>query len=92
MRLLNAAMAANPILLVVGALATLGTALAVFGERTDEATEKQNKLKAEMESEKQTLETFDKAFNSQSEKIVKGYDRQIAILKSKSGTEEQVYK
>lgn len=92
MRVLNAVMKANPILLVVGALITLGGALAAFSDSTDEATEKQNKLKAELESQAQTQDVFEKAFTKAGDKINDNYTRQINVLKSKKGSEEEVYK
>jgi hypothetical protein len=91
MKALNLAMEANPVLFLVGALITLGTALAVFASNADDATEKQNKLKEAQEENKTFLETYDKAFNKAIDSTDDGYNRQIKLAKAKNDNSEQIY-
>ena len=90
MRVLNTVMAANPILLVVGALATLGGALAFFTENSDEATKQQQKQNEELERSKNFVKLTSDAFEKEQQNIVNGYNEQIRVLQSKKGTEKEV--
>ena len=91
-RALNAAMYANPIMLVVGALITLGGALAYFSSATDEATDKQNAINAAKEDGAKRDKVYSEAFQKVIDARQNGYNREIALAKAKGATDEEISK
>lgn len=89
---LNAAMEANPILFVVGALIALGGALAAFSSSADDATLKQNAINGAKEEGTKRDKVYTDAFNKVIEQRQNGYNREIALAKAKGATDEEISK
>jgi hypothetical protein len=90
MRILNATMKANPILLLVGLLITLGTALAAFTNRTDEAAEAQAKLNLAKEDAAKKEEIYNQVFQKYADKTDAQRNRELELLKAKGATEDMI--
>lgn len=85
MKVLNAAMSANPIMLIVGGITALVGALAIFGKSTESAEKSNEKLNA-------SLERQNKALELNASKIKKTAEIRRRVLELNGATEEELHK
>jgi len=95
MKVLNFIMKQNPILLIVSAVAALVAAFALLGNSEETEAEKQKRLTAARKKAEEQLER-EISLIKQKQKLGAGsvsqMENELAIMRSKGATEEQVYK
>ncbi len=84
-RILNAVMMANPIMLVVAAVAALAAGYAFLSNKSEEAAEKQKKLNEELQKGR---EEADKADNA---RMIAQRENDIALMKAQGAAAEELY-
>lgn len=87
---LNAVMAANPAVLLVGILVAAGVALAAFTNKTDKAAEAQKKLLEEEKLQMDYLDQYQKISTQGYDERIRDLQNELTVLKSKNVSQTEI--
>lgn len=88
----NAALLANPIVLIAAGIIAAGAAIYAFIKITGDAVEEEEKARVATMQLSQAIDYQSKAFESNSNANQKNNNHKIAMLKASGASEEQIYK
>jgi hypothetical protein len=95
----NAAMLANPYVLAAAAVVALVAAIVIYANSTDDAAMSEEEMKEAVDELTDSLEKQEKALDSNRAQLERRYnaqertiEREIALLKAKGATEEEIAK
>lgn len=91
-RALNAAMAANPVGLLVTVLATAAIALFAFTKNSNDAAESQKKLAEEANAAFEAIQKENEILNTPLQNRIKQTERELEQAKARRASSEEIYK
>lgn len=87
---LNAVMAANPVVLLIGGLIAAGAALVAFTSNSDKAAEKEKQLNEEMKLSIEYLELYAKNSTAGQQERLNDLQAELTVLKAKNVSQSQI--